>query len=275
MYRQFSIVLLAVLFISATGEKKPPTDLEKRNLRGSVKTLTEVRSEILSDSTFNIVNHSVSEFSKSGMLEVVKEIRNGTLFSKKIYDYSIDQKLQGYSDYNADGSLYLRVTYSFDENGFLIGEKFDRTQQKLYNQNRQRVFQEYEKVYENMFVEVVYKCDFKGHKIEQKYLNANGSLMHLTTYKYDYKYFRVEEKYFNADRKAVWRTKFKQNSHGFVQESKKYISNRLAVTSNFSYQYDAQGNWVERFEKRKVEDNILTVEINRNNIIITRVIEYW
>jgi len=275
MYKQFSIILLAVLFISSTGEKRPPTHLEESNLRGSVKTLTEVRSALLPDSTFRIISHTVSVFSKSGMLAEVKHIRGGQLFSRKIYDYSIDQKLQGYSDYNSDGSLYLKVKYVFDENGFLIGEKFDRTRQKLYNQNRQRVFQEYEKVYGNMFVEVVYKCDFKGHKTEQKYLNADGSLSHLLTYKYDYKFFKVEEKYLNADRKAVWRTKFKQNSHGFVHECKKYISNRLAVTSIFDYQYDAQGNWTERFEKRKVEDNILTVEISRNDIVTTRVIEYW
>ncbi len=227
------------------------------------------------DSTFMIVFHTVSEFSKSGMLTVVKEFRDGQLFSKKVYDYSVDQQLLGYGDYNADGSLYLKVKYSFDENGFLIGEKFDRTQQKLYNPNRQKVFQEYEKIYENMFVEIIYKCDFKGHKIEEKYLNANGSLSRLFTYKYDYRFFKTEEKYYNAERRPVWRTKFKQNSHGFVQECKKYISNRLAVTSTFIYQYDTQGNWIERFEKRKVEDNILTVEISRNDIVSTRIIAYW
>lgn len=266
---------MAVFLISSTTIQKPSTHLEQFKLTGMVKSVSKTSNRAMEDGSTIMLSNTISDFDKKGMLIDIKVFKDHKLFSKKTYTYSFDHHLLGYTDYNADGSTYLAVKYKYNEDGFLIAEHFDRSKQILYNQERQRVYEEYEIIYQNIYTHVTYKCDYKGFKTETKYLKPDGSLSHMFTFKYNYQYFLVERKYYNSNRKPERRTKYKYNEQGFIAESKTYISNRLSITSTFSYDYDNQGNWVKRQETRNVEENIFTTEIKKGSVITKRLISYY
>jgi len=254
---------------------KPPTHLDKMELKGSIESIRKIVNAINPNSDNILISSTMSAFNTTGMLREIIELKDHKLFSKKVFSYSSEDELLGYTDYNSDGSVYLEVICSNNEKGFITSEHYDRTTQKLYNENRQRVDVEYEKIYKNIFTEIIYKSDFKGYTLEEKYLRADGSLSHKYTYKYDYKYKLLELKYFNSEGKAVKRIKYKYNKNGEVDESKTYISNRLAITSNFSYEYDSNNNWNKKHEKRQVVENIFTSGISKDDVITERIIKYW
>lgn len=275
MKRQITLVLLAILFCAFHTNNKPPSHLDQMKFKGSIKSVLEVVKVIDSDADNKLVFTTISTFANSGMLYEIKELKNHKLFSKKIYTYSINNELLGYIDYNSDGSIYLKVTYDFNEKGFITAEHFDRSNQKMYNKERQKIDVEYEKIYQNLFTEIVYKCDFKGYKIEEKYLKPDGSLSHKFTYKYDYKYNLLELKQYNSSGKSIKRIKYRYNSNGDTEESKTFFSNRLALTSTFSYEYDSFNNWTKKHERRQVEENIFTEDISRDDVLTERIIKYY
>lgn len=271
----WAIIVLSVSLLSVSSSIKTPTHLEQLNIKGCIKTFMERKNPDNKDSLNKLIIDTEHFFSKSGMLNSVNEFRNHKLFSKKIYNYSTDNKLIGHTEHNPDNSPYLNVTYQWDEDGFLLSEHYDRSLQKQYNAERQQIDVEYEKVYENLFTDILYKCDFKAYVLEKTYLKPDGSISHKYTYKYDFKYNMIEMKSYNSDGKATKRVKYRHNQYGDVLESKTYISNRLAITSQFSYNYDTLYNWLKKHEQRKVEDNIFTIDISKDNVLTERIIEYY
>ncbi len=275
MQRQVTILFLAVVIMSSGMITKEPTKLDELNLKGNVKSVLETVNATLKGSGTSASSNKLSIFSNIGMLIETQLHKNHKLYSRIVYTYSAENKLLEYIDFNADGSQYLKVSYDYNEKGHIKEEHFDRTEQKRYDENRQLIDLEYEKYYELLFTDVKYKCDYKGFKLEEKYLRSNGSLSHKLTYKYDFKYNLIELRYYNSANKPTKRIKFKYNSKGNKSESKTFISNRLAVTSLFTYEYDNNKNWINRLEKRKVEENIFTSDIGSDDVITKRVIVYY
>ena len=271
----WAIIVLSVSLLSVSNSIKTPTHLEQLNVKGCIKTFMERENPDNKDSIKKLITDTERFFSKSGMLHSVNEYRNHKLFSKKTYNYSSDNRLIGHTEYNSDGTLFINVIYQWDEDGFLLSEHYDRSSQKQYNAQRQKIDVEYEKIYENLFTDVLYKCDFKGYVLEKKYLKPDGSISHKYTYKYDFKYNLMELKSYNSDGKTTKRVKYRHNQYGDVLESKTFISNRLAITSQFSYDYDTLNNWLKKHENRKVEDNIFTIDISKDDVLTERIIEYY
>ena len=274
MKQQITLVILAIILSAFSTNNKPPTHLDKMELKGNIESIRKIVNVIKPTSGNILISSTLSAFNTTGMLREIIELKNHKLFSKKVFSYSAEDELMGYTDYNSDGSVYLEVICSNNEKGHITSEHYNRTSQKLYDEDRQRVDVEYEKIYKNLFTEVIYKSDFKGYTLEEKYLRADGSLSHKYTYKYDYKYKLLELKYFNSEGKSVKRIKYRYNKNGQVEESKTYISNRLALTSTFSYEYDSFNNWIRKYEERQVVENIFTEGISKDNILTKRIIKY-
>jgi len=85
----------------------------------------------------------------------------------------------------------------------------------------------------------------------------------------------VELKIYNSKGQAEKRIKYRYNKYNDVFESKTYISNRLALTSTFSYVYDEYDNWISRTEKRKLQENLFTTNIDSSDILTQRIITYY
>jgi hypothetical protein len=264
------IVLLAVFSSSVI----PQSNLKQMHLNGSIRTLTETIS-FTNDTLNQPLSSTFSRFTKSGMLVEKRILKNNKLFSKTIFEYSLDDEMLGFTDYNADGSVYFKVKCDCDDNGFVVSEQYDRSFQEKYNENRQVIDFRYDEIYEKIFITVIIKNDFKGYKLEEKFLNPNGTLSHRRVYKYDFKYNLTETKTYNSSNNLQKKYKNKYTRTDDLIKSKLFISNRLAVTSAYSYEFDLIGNWVKRIETREVEENIYTEDISRETFVSKRTIEYY
>lgn len=266
---------MAIIFCSSDIYTYTPSSYVKMNLNGSVKSLTQLENILSPDSTNNIIQNSTKLFDNDGKIIELMKFKNHKLFSKIKYHYSDSGNISYCRETNADGSLYLMVKYFYDADGYIKSKIFDRSHQKSYSFDRQEADVEYDEYYSNLFTKIQYKCDYKGYKLEEKFLKNNGELTRKLTYKYDYKYNLVELKIYNSKGQAEKRIKYRYNKYNDVFESKTYISNRLALTSTFSYVYDENDNWISRTEKRKLQENLFTTSIDSSDILTQRIITYY
>ena len=275
MKRQLTLLMMVVIFCSADIYTYTPTSYVKMNLKGSIKDLTELENRLSSEENPLIINNSIKSFDKNGRLIQFSRFKNHKLFSKINYFYSAEGNIDHTIESNPDGSDYLKVNYFYDEEGHLTHKIYDRSNQKSYNANREKLEVEYDDYYNRLFTKVIYKCDYKGFKLEEKFLNNKDELTRKLTYKYDYKYNLVELKIYNAKGQVEKRIKYRYNNNNDVLESKTYISNRLALTSSFDYVYDQNKNWTSRTEKRKLQENLFTANIDKSDILTQRIITYY
>lgn len=266
---------MAIIFCSSDIYTYTPNSYVNLNLKGDVKTITQLENKLSPDSTNNIIQNCTKYFDNSGKIIELLKFKNHKLFSRINYYYSDSGNIKYSKETNADGSLYLTINYFYNDEGHIESKIYDRSNQKSYNIDRQKEDIEYDKYYNNLFTKIQYKCDYKGYKLEEKYLKDNGELTRNLSYKYDYKYNLVELKIYNSKGQVEKRVKYRYNKYNDVLESKTYISNRLALTSTFSYVYDETKNWISRTEKRKLQENLFTTNIDSSDILTQRIITYY
>ncbi|NOY50974.1 MAG: hypothetical protein GXO88_10490 [Chlorobi bacterium] len=275
MKQQITFLVVFILFCASDIYVYKPNSLEGKNLKGEIKNITKLKSVLNYDAGKQTTENTIETYDRNGRMLELRKLKNHKLFSRINYHYSAEGVLDHSTETNPDGSRFLSITYKYDENGFLRSKRFNRAEQRKYDSERQKTEVEYEQYYNNLFTEVLYKCDYKGYKLEEKFLKQNKQLSYKLTYKYDYKYQLVELKYYNSKGQAGKRTKYRYNQEGDVLESKTYISNRLALSSSYSYTYDARKNWVSRTEKRKLGDNFFASDMDTSNILTQRIIAYY
>jgi hypothetical protein len=275
MKKQVPLLFVLIIFCASDIYVYKPNSLEGNNLKGQIKSITNLQTVLNFDSKQQIIKNTIETYDRNGRLLELKKLKNHKLFSTINYHYTIEGILDFSLETNPDGSKFLTINYNYDDKGFLRSKHFDRAEQRKYNNERRKTEVEYEQYYNNMFTGVLYKCDYKGYKLEEKFLKQNNQLSYKLTYKYDYKYHLVELKYYNSKGQAEKRTKYRYNQEGDVLESKTYISNRLALSSSYSYTYDIRKNWISRTEKRKLGDNFFASDIDTSNILTQRIIVYY
>ena len=279
MKRLLLLILLMGLFLNFSFTNYQKTDLEKSGIFGKVKSIREtsysISNNIENCGEENIVLDYLTSFNLDGNRQKKSEYIDGALFSYITYKYDHKNVLAGYDEYNADNSLYLSISYSSDDKGFVTEAYYNRILQKTYDNDRLSIAVEYDKYYQNLFTHVSYKNDFKGNVLEEKYFTSEGNLSYKLTYKYDYKYNKVEIKYYNKSGNLSWRKKLKYDSKGNKTESKFFESNRLAMVSEYVYEFDQNANWVKRIETRKLYNNFFATDLNDNTQITIRKIKYY
>ncbi len=275
MKQQIILVFVIVFLTSASANKKQISDLERMNLKGNIKTLLEIVQVIYENSEKSIIFNTITNFNIDGMIVEKRILKKHTLFSRLVYNYNSENQITGFNDYNPDGSLYISVTYESDEDGFIIAEHYDRSTQRLYDEKRQPIDVLNEEYYEKLFTDIFYERDFKGYKLEEKYLKPNGALSHKYLYSHNYKYYLVEKKYYNSANNLFYKTKYKYNEHGDSYKSTTFISHRLGYVTTFTYEYDVFDNWVKREETKEIEDNIFTKDVIRDLVVTDRIIQYY
>ncbi len=279
MKRSLLLLVLMGLFLNFSFTHYQKTDLEKSGIFGKVKSIRETNYSVSNkpenNSQENIVLDNLTSFNLDGDRQKKSEYKDGVLFSYITYKYDHKNVLAGSDEYNADNSLYLSISYSSNDKGFVTDAHYNRILQKTYDNDRLSIAVEYDKYYQNLFTHVFYKNDFKGNVLEEKYFTGEGNLSYKLTYKYDYKYNKVEIKYYNKSGNLSWRKKLKYDSKGNKTESKFFESNRLAMVSKYVYEFDQNDNWVKRVEARKLYYNFFATDLNDNSIITIREIEYY
>lgn len=273
------VFILCLLLPAFIIPKEGLTDLEKHRLKGSVKSVMEIKYT-LTDKTANapkdkLVYQKLTKYDKYGY--VVENIlyRDGDEFLKSVYTFGSDGKPSVRDETASDGKHNLTVTYSYDKDGNLT--------EALYLWEKDYVigeFSEYTEYYNeiiqnDIFSKVVYMLDYRGYVTEEKFLKEDASTSFSLSSKYDPNGNRLELSYFKGDGHLSWASKFKYDRYDNLIESRLFKSNRIAVLSNYKHQYDAAGNWVVQREEREVYVNILTAGLERADMVTERTIEYY
>jgi hypothetical protein len=126
-----------------------------------------------------------------------------------------------------------------------------------------------------VYTKAIFKNEYRGFCTEEYYLRPDSTLSFKFISKYDFHGNKLETGYFHGSGRLSWMTKNKYDRYDNMIESRVYKSNRIAVITNYTYQFDAIGNWTYRKDQREVHVNILTEGLERADMVDERQIEYY
>lgn len=277
----YSLFILATigLFISLRDPAPKFTDLDKYRLKGKVKSLREIKYTLSEDGNATMRNKVLFQkntfFDAEGYETQSTLFKNGSEYLLSMYKIGEAGKQEEMKEYNPDGTLNLLVTYKYDDKGFRSEAIYNWSDNRQIGEKAENTDYFYEIINNDLFVKVLYKNEYRGYCLEEKYLKADSSLSFMFSYKYDFNGNRLESAYFHGNGRLSWLTKYKYDRYNNLIESRVFKSNRIAVISTYKHEFDATGNWIVRKEDRDVNINILTAGLERDNTVTERIIEYY
>lgn len=272
-------LILPLMFIGFTEPEKKANDLERHRLKGKVKSVMET-SMIISqtgDATAagQVTYKKLALYNPDGFMTHATFYLAGGDFSFIEYHFDTAGNQTGFQEYTNDGTLWSDVTYKLDEHGLHTEAVYDWLEKKGYDELREKTDQLYEVLDRNPWDRVIYTYDYRGFPLEEKYLRESDDLLFKFSYRYDIRENKVFMTYYNYKGRTTWETKYKYDRKDELTGSNVFKSNRIAAESVYSYQYDAQGNWIKRTEQRKIHVNILTASLKGGTFEVQRIIEYY
>lgn len=242
---------LIVLFISTSScsLNKKDNDWAEENLRGKVKSLSEISYKAVEKfgeiKTGNRERDSWSEndrliiFDQKGnKIEENIYASDGNLRKKYTFEYDNLGNLSKKNRYNFDGSLYEKHTYEYDDKGNLVIDNSYWSDGSLK-------------------IKLTYKYDNIGNVIKEQKYRSDGTLLKKYRYQYDNKGNLVKKNRHESDgiiiirpsQTTIWMWTYKYDDKGNIIEVKEYDSvGNLDNVKNFKYEYDSKGNWVKRID---------------------------
>jgi hypothetical protein len=204
---------------------KIKNDLTESNLKGKIKSITEIEYKAISRhreiKKGYIQSSEITLFNKKGNIIGIDECFyefEGNLSEKVTYKYNDkENKIERYV-YKHDGSLSYRDTY--DRDTYKYDDKGNKIEWNIYkpddNSDSKISFRG----------KVTFKNNEKGNKIEKCFYEPDGNLQFKINYKYDDKENEIEECAYYPDLELQVNRTYKYNSDKF----------------------DIRGNWLERTE---------------------------
>jgi len=273
------VLSLAALIIGSAFPALKLNDVEKNRLKGNVKSMMEIKYAIPEDGDSNsrekIVYQKFTVFDENGYETESTLFKNGTEFLISRLTYVNDSTPIELNEYHPDGTLNLKVTYKYDDRGFRTEAGYEWAENRQIGEITDLSDYYYEIIQNDLFNKVHYKNEYRGYCIQEDYLKPDSSLSFRFTMKYDFRGNKLESAYFHGNERLSWISKYKYDRYDNMIESRVYKSNRIAVESSYKYRFDLIGNWVYRYENRKVYVNILTAGLDRENTVTERQIEYY
>jgi hypothetical protein len=278
--RRFPILIIGCLmFFGFTFQEKKTNDLDRLRLKGPVKSMQETWSSETGDgeqgNNSEITYKKVSRFNIDGYESQTTIYKEGNVYSQVRFSFDTAGNPAGLREFTPAGTLWLTVSYKLDDEGYKTEASYNWPEKRGYDELREKSEQLYEVLDRHPWDQVLYKNDYRGFPLEEKYLKSDGDMLFKFSYRYDFKGNKVEMTYYNFRGHTSWETKDKYDWYGNLVESTVYKSNRVAAKSVYAYAFDVYGNWVTRTEKREVEVNILTASLKAGTFVIRRDFEYY
>lgn len=255
------LLLIAVTFAACgggdhNGTDGNPTDWERNDLRGEVRSLLKFEYTALPDQTGALVQGSAIGgvgllFNRQGYTtERVGYNGAKQLISKTLYQINRQNRKVSALHYNHQGKREMGPTdYQWDDYGFLVAQVNSDTAGVVVNR-------------------IVHENNERGLPV-QTYIYHNGTLASTRAATYD-KQGRMVESVFEIpeyDERSTLRINYNAYSgHIDTLTLRHERPTQRVNTTAMSYRHDPQGNWVE-CTAHQIEQNKYT--------IITREIEYY
>lgn len=270
--RLIGLIIISFILFAFTGEKGKKNDPTDLNLKGKVKSLTEINYKAV---------------------VMTGEIQTGDIIDKTIYSFNDKGNKIEENIYRADGSLDAsgsgKYNYKYDDKGNMIEENYYRSyydkssngwisspnyEKNIYKyDNKGNMIEEnlYDEPKGSLFAKYICKYDDKGNNIEDDYyMYINGdslkSIFHI--FKYDDKENIIEHNEYQADGSLYYKFIYNYDNIGNKIEEKCYIytiSPSLDYNYYYKYVYDKTGNWIKKttFEN-DIPEKITEREIKYN-----------
>lgn len=216
------ICLMVTLFAHPAINEK-----EERGLLGNVKTLSE---------SSDYSTETLYEFDQDGLL-----IQSTVMYDQPAiftYHYLRDKlgRINTVNQTNADGDTIATETFSYDSKGMLGSSHF-----------------------RNAYIGVNYvhywNKDARRTKVE--YLYDDGTLNQYTTYEYDKQGFLIKTITYDEEGLKTDFQEFTNDQYGNAIQMNSYNADGILYdTSQISYEYDAQGNYIKMTSVSGTEDKI-------------------
>ncbi len=218
------LIFVAILFlaIGCNNSNEFKNDLERRNLKGKVKTLKWTPYEAVEK--FGEVTkgkNSTGWFTKSYFdtyNEIGKRIErqdlrsSGDLSKKTVYKYNTLNKIEEVNTYNSAGKLDKKTKYTYDENGNQIakteydsdGILISKEVYEYYENGNQKEVQ-YINSHGEEDEKTIFKNDSKNNLIDLSSYDLTGNLIKRMVSEYNDQGDLIEVKHFNSDKKIEQR----------------------------------------------------------------------
>lgn len=285
-FRNIKIFILVIIGWLITGHSLPQanrTDLEVKGLKGSVKSVMETKYAVQeNDSDVDsvvvkdtIIYQKLTFYNDHGYETETRYLIGGSEVSKTKYLFGPKGMQIRQEKYNQDGKLFLRILYKYDSKGYRVQGSYEWLTLDYYKEMNERKEFGIEDIDENLITRVIYSNNHRGLCEEERYIKADGCISYRNTFRYDYLDNKVEKTYYKESGRVSWRSKYKYDRYGNLAQLRLFKDNRIAIESNYSYDFDEQGNWVTRYEDRMLVENIMTSHLNGGNTLTERKIEYY
>ncbi len=235
-------LLLSLLVGFASCEKNScknnkKTDWEKDNLKGKVKSYTNIAYEAIEKNgkvqkgkrrEDELDNFLVKYGNKGNIVERNYYYYDGSLSWK--YTYKYDSKVNRIEENwcNFAGKLYYKYTFKYDSRG-------NEIEKNEYDSDG------------SLSSKFTYKYDSKGNEIEKNTYNSDGKLIRKYTYKYGSKGNKIECNIYTSDGSLIGEETYKYDSKGNEIECKGYdLYQKYTYKNKYEYEYDKHGNWTKQ-----------------------------
>lgn len=212
---------------------KPPSDLSRLNIRGSIKTIIETDFRTSSKQSKNQKSDALSKrvitFSEEGYQLLQSNLNpDGSLKEDAAYKYDETGRKIEYQCNVTEGNFSYKSTFIYDENGNISEEIAKYSDGSLY--------------YKSTF-----SYDDKGNQTEYTLYNLVGNVIKRITFKYDDLKRVIEENTLKPDGTLTTRYTYKYDNNGNKIEHAAYNpDNTLKGILTFKYEYDSSGNWAKK-----------------------------
>ncbi len=278
VFNVFIIILMFPLFSFTTDKTvsfsfttdKSETGWSEYNLRGKVKSLTEISYEVverngkieigerkrghrpIQGQDYQIVfdnngNKIVKiEYASDGSIEnyVTYEYnKKGNKIEENVYDSDRRLERKWIYKYNNIGNL-IEETYYFD--GSLTSKRTNE-----YDKKGNRIEANIVNYIAGFEQKVTFEYDNEGNLIETNWYSSGGRTTSKLTnkYKYDNKGNKIEENRYAFDSIFIFKRTYEYDNKGNQIERNQYDADgRVVNRQSYEYDYDKQGNWTWRIE---------------------------
>jgi len=236
--KKLLLILLPIILFSAfkQPEKESKNDLQKDNIKGAVKSITETAYRATYGDSgkpgkgdFEYIY--ATTYNDAGIITGRQSLaKDKTLLSKSTCKFDKKGIKTDMDNLNADGSPNSKETYKYDSKG-------NKTEAlELQNDGRQSE-------------KFTWKYDNKGNPIEMKDYNAKDSLTLSYKYTFDAQGYNTKIEDFNGTGSLIGTITMTNDDKGnYTYWKAHYVSITTDYEYTYQYTYDKAGNWIKRFK---------------------------
>ncbi len=236
--KKLLLILLSFILFSAfmQPEKELKNDLQKDNIKGAVKSITEIAHKATYGDSGKPVKgdfeyiYTTSYNSKGEITEKASLAKDKTLLSKSSCKFDKKGVKTEMDNLNADGTPDSKETYKYDAKDNVIEAD------EFQNDGKQTE-------------KFTWKYDDKGNDIEMKDYNEKDSLILSYKYTYDAQSYNTKIEGFNGTGGLISTTTMTNDANGnYTYWKAHYVSITIDYEYTYQYTYDKTGNWIKRLK---------------------------